>query len=386
MNLLCFPSDNLLHDMVLPLHWRPEQTWVADVAGRGDRAARFSGLLESRGFEVRSVDLPAFDECRDHPAVLMSAVEGLMLNGEQHELVLALGDSAGPWELACMQVLRGLLREGEFRVVMLIGGARRLARLAPGAVAVEDVPSLLRPADYLDVCKATLRSSASDEAAWRERVLARRGLTLQLANECEALDSALGTLNYLASNAVDRDGETLTHPKQHLPRVPARPLRAVLEQAVGADLVDFDGSQELIFRSAEACGYVAGGWIEEYAWLTASELDAEHVCAGLELTWNAGSGKSPRNELDLFVLHHNRALTVECKTSNMGDGDTTAKILYKLDSIADRLSSWPGNAVLLSAREVPELIVKRARAQGVAVFDAGRVVAFRGWLEDWLAG
>ncbi|TQE92679.1 MAG: DUF1887 family protein, partial [Spiribacter salinus] len=103
-------------------------------------------------------------------------------------------------------------------------------------------------------------------------------------------------------------------------------------------------------------------------------------------TWNAGSGKSPRNELDLFVLHRNRALTVECKTSHMGDGDSTAKILYKLDSIADRLSRLPGNAVLLSAREVPELIVKRARAQGVVVFDAGRVGGFRGWLQNWLVG
>lgn len=386
MNLLCFPSDNLLHDLVLPLHLRPGRVWVADVAGREGRAARFAALLESHGFDVRVIELPAFGECEDHPSLLMSALEGVMLNGGQREVVLALGDSAGPWELACMQVLRGLLREGEFRVVMLTGGARRLARVEPGPVQVDELPSLLRPADYLAACKATLRSSASDEAKWIERTRARRELTLQLANDCEALDSALGTLNYLATNAVDRDGEELVHPKQHLSRAPARPLRAVLEQAMAADLVDFDGDRELILRSAEACGYVAGGWMEEYAWLTASELGAEHVHAGLELTWNADSGKSPRNELDLFLLHRNRALTVECKTSNMGDGDTTAKILYKLDSIADRLSRLPGNAVLLSAREVPELIVKRARAQGVVVFDAGRVVGFRGWLENWLAG
>ena len=386
MNLLCFPSGDLLHDLVLPLHLRPERAWVADVDGRGDRATRFAALLQSHGFDARLIELPAFGECRDHPAGLMHALERMMLAGGQREVVLALGASAGPWELACMQMLRGLLCEGEFRVLMLIGGARRMARVEPGPVTVEDLPSVLQPGDYLAACNATLRSSASEAAEWMDRGRARRGLTLHLATECKALGSALGMLNYHASDAVDREGENLVAPKQHLPRPPARPLRTALERMAGAELLDFDGGQELIFRSAEACRYVAGGWMEEYAWLTATELEAEHVHAGLELTWNAGSGISPRNELDLFVLHRNRALTVECKTSDMGDGDTTAKILYKLDSIADRLSSLPGNAVLLSAREVPELIVKRARAQGVVVFDAGRLVGFRAWLEGWLAG
>ncbi|MCA1778095.1 MAG: DUF1887 family protein, partial [Xanthomonadaceae bacterium] len=311
---------------------------------------------------------------------------GMILADGQREVVLALGASAGPWDLACMQMLRGLLRDGEFRVVMWIGGARRMARMAPGPVTVEDLPSVLQPGDYLAACNATLRSSASETAEWMDGARARRGLTLKLATECEPLGSALGMLNYHASEAVDRDGENLVAPKQHLPRPPARPLREALEGMQSAGLLDFDGDRELILRSADACRYIAGGWMEEYAWLTAAELGAEHVHAGLELTWNAGSGTSPRNELDLFVLHHNRALTVECKTSNMGEGETTAKILYKLDSIADRLSSLPGNAVLLSAREVPELIVKRARAQGTAVFDAERVVAFPEWLEEWLDG
>jgi hypothetical protein len=268
---------------------------------------------------------------------------------------------------------------------MLVDGGRRMARLEPGPVAVEAIPSVVKPADYLAACGATLRQSGSAGEAYPRQVMVRRSLTLALARDCAALDSALGSLNYLATKAVDRNSRALVEPKQHLPKPPARPLREALDAVAEAGLIDFDGERELIFRSAEACRYIAGGWLEEYAWLTAAELDAEHVHAGLELTWNAGAGISPRNELDLFVLHRNRALTVECKASTMGEGDTTAQILYKLDSIADRLSSLPGNAALLSAREVPDLIVKRARAQGVVVFDAERVVEFRDWLGDWLA-
>jgi hypothetical protein len=214
----------------------------------------------------------------------------------------------------------------------------------------------------------------------------RRALTLDMARHCDALGPALGALNYLAHQALDDAGERLVEPKQSLPFDAARPLRRALTGMVDAGLLDFDGGRELIFRSAAACRYVGGGWLEEYAWLTASELGAEHVHAGLELTWNAGAGISPRNELDLFVLHGNRALTVECKGGFMGEGDDTAGILYKLDSIADRLSALPGNAVLLSAREVPELIKKRARSQGTAVFDAERLTEFQDWSRAWLAG
>ena len=61
-----------------------------------------------------------------------------------------------------------------------------------------------------------------------------------------------------------------------------------------------------------------------------------------------------------------------------------ARVLYKLDSIAERLSALPGNAALLSAREVPDLIVKRARGQGIELFAADRLTAFRDWLGEWL--
>ena len=386
MNVICFPSNNALSDLVLALHVRPARVWLAVVDDRGDRVDRLSRLLARHGIEVGRFELPGFHACDRHADVLVDALGPVLEGAGQREVVLALGESARPWELVCQQVLRGLLTEGEFRVLALTDGARRVARVAPGPVAVEEISSLLSPDDYLAACNATLRRSASDERAFTEAAKSRRALTFSLANNAEALGSTLGTLNYLACNALDRQTEALSAPKQHLPKPAARPLREALEGMQSAGLLDFDGDRELIFRSSDACRYVAGGWMEEYAWLTASELGAEHVHAGLELTWNAGSGISPRNELDLFVLHRNRALTVECKASHMGDGDTTAKILYKLDSIADRLSALPGNAVLLSAQEVPELIVKRARAQGTEVFDAGRVVVFREWLEGWLGG
>lgn len=386
MELICFPSADPLRDLLLPAHLRAQYFRLLVTPDRKAEGERLARCLVDRGLEVETVQWPAFSDCDDHHGAVMSRLGSTLESASEREVVLALGKTAGAWELVVQQVLRDLLGDGEFRVVALTADSAQAVDLEPGPVNPETVQVHLQPSDYLAACNATLRHSASDEADQVEAMRSRRALTLEMARHCDALGPALGTLNYLSRKALDDAGERLVEPKQALPFDAARPLRRTLDDMVDAGLLDFDGERELIFRSAAACRYVGGGWLEEYAWLTASELGADHVHAGLELTWNAGAGISPRNELDLFVLHGPRALTVECKTGFMGEGDDTARILYKLDSIADRLSALPGNAALLSAREVPELIKKRARSQGTAVFDAERLTDFQDWLRAWLAG
>ena len=386
MELLCFPSRDPLHDLVLPLYLRAARVWLPVNPLRVVEGERLRACLKTHGFGVEWLDWPKFADCSDHATPVITFLERMTQDTSASEVVMALGESDEPWELVCRQVMEDLLDKGEYRVIVLTGDLRHAVSIASGRIETEVLPSLLEPADYLQACNATLRRSASDEAQHVEKMLARRRLTFHLAACCADIGSALGTLNYLANQAVDQGGEALIAPKQHLPRSPAPPLREALGYLGNAGLIDYDGELELIFRSAEACRFVAGGWLEEYAWLTADELGAEHVHTGLELTWNTGKGISPRNELDLFVLHRNRALTVECKTSEMGEGDITARVLYKLDSIAERLSALPGNAALLSAREVPDLIVKRARAQGIELFAAERLTSFRDWLREWLNG
>jgi len=390
MELICFPSADPLQDLLLPLHLQATAVYLPTPPGRRTQAERLARVLRDRAVAVHAIDWPAiggFDGGCDEPAAEVLRRLGPAFEAIDHGVIgLALGASAGPWELIVQQVLRDLLGRDEFRVFALSSDGMGVLQLEPGPVVCQPLEVALRPADYLAACNATLRDSASERPPRIEAMQHRRGLTLQMARDCAALGPALGTLNHLAHRALDERGERLTDPKQHLPFDAAAPLRRALNGLGELGLVDFDGQRELIFCSADACRYVGGGWMEEYAWLTASELGADHVHAGLELTWNTGPGIAPRNELDLFVLQGHRALTVECKAGFMGEGEETARVLYKLDSIADRLSALPGNAVLLSAREVPELIKKRARAQGTAVFDGPGLVDFQAGLRAWLEG
>ncbi|AKS42472.1 Card1-like endonuclease domain-containing protein [Wenzhouxiangella marina] len=384
MNLLLFPSGDALHDLVLPLHLRPERVWLLATPEHADSQASLGRLLGGHGLPSEKLSLPEFDNCTDPSGALIELLAPVIEGERDAPLILALGASASPWELVAEQVLAGLLEERDLRVLALTGQARRMVQLRPSPITLSEVPSLLVPDDYLGACGATLRRASSDSTDYAENAHERRELSLEMARRCGELGGSIGALNYVAIRALDRETEALTYPRQHLSRQPGQALREMLDAFQSAGLIDYDGRRELVFQSTAACRYLAGGWLEEYAWLTASELEVEHLSAGLELTWNGGRGMEPRNELDLFVLHHNRALTVECKTANMGRGDTTARILYKLDSIADRLSSLPGNAVLLSAREVPELIVKRADAQGIAVLSGGQLPRFRDWLRRWM--
>ena len=229
MELICFPSADPLRDMVLPLHLAPAKVRLLITPIRKNEGARLAKCLAARDFAVETLDWPAFDECDDHAGEVLSRLGAALESAAGSEVVLALGESAGAWELVCQQVLRQLLSEGEFRVMALTSDSGHAVHLEPGPVSIEAIASVLAPADYLYACNATLRASASDEDGHVEAMRSRRGLTLDLARHCHDLGPALGTLNYLAHQSLDDSGTRLMEPRQHLPFDAARPLRRALD-------------------------------------------------------------------------------------------------------------------------------------------------------------
>lgn len=384
--LVAFPRRDLLDQLVVALHLQPVCCLLFDY-GPGHGARRLQEMLTHHGLACQVETLPDFQDCADHVQHLLNALSACQ---EQLALpcptVLNVGLAADAWEMQCQQLLRNLFSKEEFAVVAFEASNSTLHHLEPGPVSTQQVPAILEPADYLMARGATLRQALTDSETHRQAIIGRRSLSLQLARQCAKIGKNISVLNAVCAAALSGDEQVLAAPAQTFYYSPSGAFREALLAMQQAGLLMFDGKRELVFSSLDACRYLKGGWLEEYAWLTAIEAGAVQVHGGLELTWNTGSGKSPRNELDLFLLHNNRALTVECKTLFMGEGDETAKILYKLDSIADRLGEAPGNAVLLSALPVRELIGKRAIAQGIEVFDAGGLYDFRPWLRGWLVG
>ena len=98
-------------------------------------------------------------------------------------------------------------------------------------------------------------------------------------------------------------------------------------------------------------------------------------------------GESVPNEIDVACLAENRLYLVECKTrtwSGQGASGPAANALYRLDTLGDLLGGLQARAMLVSYREVPAHVQRRAADLRVQVCAGGRLGELAADLRDWL--
>jgi hypothetical protein len=159
MNLICFPSHDVLHDLILPLYLQPGKVWVMSVQGMQQQTEHLQALLQAHGIAHASLGLPALHQCDDPQAVLGERLQALLAAATDTDLVLAVGASMDMWEHCCEHFLRQQLDEERLQVLALAEDGRSLLRLGSGAVQKTELPAVLQAKDYLAACHATLRSS-----------------------------------------------------------------------------------------------------------------------------------------------------------------------------------------------------------------------------------
>jgi hypothetical protein len=77
-------------------------------------------------------------------------------------------------------------------------------------------------------------------------------------------------------------------------------------------------------------------------------------------------------------------LLIECKTGKQGDKAQEA--LYKLAQLRERLGGSVASALYLSAKELDDEVMKRAREYRIDVLAADRVVDLTKWIRHWQDG
>jgi hypothetical protein len=206
-----------------------------------------------------------------------------------------------------------------------------------------------------------------------------------MAGRSADLGALLRELNHLAREALDESGEELLAPTQVLRRAPPFPWSGLLREASALGVIGWDGAREVRFRDAEAARYLGGAWLEELAWLAASDERPDDLQCGVTGRWEEAEGA--RNELDLVLVHRNRLLLVECKTLRLGVNESRdQEILYKLDSLGEDVRSLFGQTLLLSARALTRPVLERAAHQRIAVLGPAELPAFPERLRRWMAG
>ncbi len=381
---ICIVSDRLLPNLIPILMHRPRRVFLitsADMVKKG-LARRLEQILGNLKFEVTtSKGLPSsgLKEISEY------ALEWLLATQEDFpdlQLVLNITGGNKLMTIAFMQVMSGEVS----RIIYTDTQHDRLEQLSQGekdAGKSQPLEPVLDLPLYLAAQGMTLRSSLSDDTDWCRQADQRKALTKYLGKNAGGIGDLLGAVNGLCNQALDKGGKTLVEPIQKFNSRPGRRWREAVNRIVEAGVVQWDEERTLNFPSTDAARYLGGGWLEEFAWHQARDLNPDDIRLGAEGTWE-GIRKG-RNELDVVIVHNNRLLLIECKTLRIGrDSHSDDEMLYKLDSVGDDVKGLFGDVILLTARPPSEPVKDRARHHGIQIVAAERFSRFQKELRVWM--
>ena len=96
----------------------------------------------------------------------------------------------------------------------------------------------------------------------------------------------------------------------------------------------------------------------------------QDVARNLAIARETAAGEEVPNEIDVACLAENRLYLVECKTRGWKGPDAGAvgaDALYRLDTLSDLLGGLQARAMLLSYRNLPQAVLRRASDLGIRV-------------------
>ncbi len=221
----------------------------------------------------------------------------------------------------------------------------------------------------------------------RSRAELTRYLGKQFQGPCQQMQS---NLQGMASKAY------LDFPlnqNQAMPSVPHGPYAELYQRLVGANIIVWDGSsQQICFQSEDACRYLAGRWLEELTYLTACECGFEQVAMSVEGIWSGSSVKlnserGKNNEFDILICHNNQLLIIECKAKSwyerQKDESTNQDVVLKLESLGRKLGGIYGERLLISARQLPDEMVQRAKDNRIKLCDQADAHKIKATLQSY---
>jgi len=226
-----------------------------------------------------------------------------------------------------------------------------------------------------------------------EAVQQRAELTEYLGKQFQgACRYFLGSLQKAANDAASDQFSSLTG---DLKEKPKQDHAKLLQRLATQGLIDWDGEgRQLRFANEDACRYLAGRWLEELTYLTALKCGFEQVAMSVEGTWQGKAVKQQNergknNEFDVLICHNNQLITIECKAKYWGDNkypgeSTNQDVVLKLESLGRKLGGLFGERLLISARELPDEMLQRAKDNQITICDRADGRAIRRTLTHYL--
>ncbi len=151
------------------------------------------------------------------------------------------------------------------------------------------------------------------------------------------------------------------------------------------------GNGDIEISTLDSLMYLKGFWFEEYVYMIVKSLKPDEVRLNVKGKWVTKSQDSPKNEFDIMFSKKNRLFYISCKTANPDrkideSGEVISKeFIYELDSLGDKALGLFGKRMLVSARQINNLMIKeRARILNVAIVDGKNINTLKENLRQWL--
>ena len=163
--------------------------------------------------------------------------------------------------------------------------------------------------------------------------------------------------------------------------------KLLLERCASVGMLEDDGQRHIRFPSEDARKWCNGLWLEDYVRSVLASMASRHK-KGM-FSWGSSvqiiSKKGTKNELDAVFGMRNRLFIIECKTGDMfargqDQSEKATSILYKADSLHDRVGGIFANSILCTALRLNAFDKRRANELRIRVIEAQELMK----LEDQL--
>jgi len=202
-------------------------------------------------------------------------------------------------------------------------------------------------------------------------------------SKADKLQKGLSKLNYLAMNA---EGTNFSS-KQDNAMLDDESLQWLLDKLENNNLIETEGTI-VHFKNEETQFFCNGGWLEKTTFGIIRGLSSELTTLqddghSIEVERDVNGG-IVKNEFDVVALANNKLHVIECKTMRFTKGEGN-KVLYKIDSLAERLGGLKARAALVTFFAISNTEKRRAAELNIEIFTAERLPDLKGHLKEWIS-
>lgn len=346
-----------------------------DMARRADWLTR---VLQPRGIRVERWTIDDAWDIEHLERRVLDVLERELMAEEPVSIALNATGGTKPMSIAAYEAFRAY----DLPIFYVHPQRDRLIWMHPQGQGATDLDNRVRLEAFLLAYGARVegcrRSGVSDPLA---------ELTGWLVGGVARYGKALGTLNWLAREAT----EGLISPELHSHQLRDQRLQLLIDRFAAAGVVEPRG-RHLHFPDEAARFYVNGGWLEEHVFDVLQALrpqlsSIQDLARSVDIVRETLRGGQVPNEIDVACLAENRLYLIECKTRIWGgDGadNPGASALYRLDTLTDLFGGLQARAMLVSYRNLPPNVLRRAADLGIRTCAGTRLPELAADLRVWL--